>query len=46
MELSVLLLTWFRERQEAFPSPGCVISTRALEQGLALAAGVFPAFLT
>lgn len=27
---------------EAFPSPGCVISARALEQGLALAAGLFP----
>lgn len=31
---------------EAFPSPGCVISARALEQGPALAAGVFPVLLT
>lgn len=31
---------------EAFPSLGCMISARALEQGLALAAGVFPVPLT
>lgn len=31
---------------EAFPSPGCMISARALEQGLALAAGVFPVLVT
>lgn len=31
---------------EAFPSPGCMISARALEQGPALAAGVFPVLLT
>lgn len=30
---------------EAFPSPGCMISARALEQGPALAAGVFPVLL-
>lgn len=30
----------------AFLPPGCVISARALEQGPALAAGVFPVLLT